>query len=98
MEVVMDANISLINQKRIDLSCLRQICIESPIIVIKTPCGIGKYIFDQIYYENNNLAFQYRLIYDEKFEGYLKIKHNIGDYLKLTPEQLLYTFKFYANS
>ena len=33
---------------------IKELCAESPFLVINTPCGIGKYKFNRIGYSNSN--------------------------------------------
>ena len=90
---------SIINNKNFDLSYLREICLESPILVINTPCGLGKYTFNKIIYDfNNNLIFEYKLLIDESFKDTVFIKYNLGEYFKLSVDQLLFTIKNYNHS
>ena len=78
---------------------MRDLCRDSPILIINTPCGVGKYTFNKIIYdENNDVVFEYRLIGDELFRDTTNIRYNLGEYFRMTAEQLVYTFKYYANS
>ena len=47
-------------------SYIEELCHQSPFLVINTPCGIGKYKFNKIGYDDNkNLVLEYVLIDDE---------------------------------
>ncbi len=89
----------IIEKETFNLNNLRDLCRDSPILVINTPCGVGKYTFNKIIYdENNDVVFEYRLIGDELFRDTTNIRYNLGEYFRMTAEQLVYTFKYYANS
>ena len=78
---------------------LKEICVEQPFLIINTSCGIGKYKFNKIGYDQNNkLIFEYLLIKDTNYKDTTSILFKIGKYYYLTAEQLLYAFKFLANS
>lgn len=78
---------------------LKEICVEQPFLIINTSCGIGKYRFNKIGYNSNNkLIFEYILIEDSNYKDTSKILFKLGKYYYLTAEQLLYAFKFLANS
>ena len=95
----MQSRSQIINKNKFTLQYLRDLCHESPILIISTNCGIGKYTFNKIIYdESNNLIFEYKLILDESFSDTRYIKYKLGEYFRLTAEQLIYTFKYYASS
>ena len=78
---------------------LKSICKDKPFIVINTSCGIGKYRFNKIGYDSKQrLIFEYSLINDNNYKDTSSILFKIGKYYYLTAEQLLYAFKFLANS
>ena len=80
-------------------SFLNQLCHQSPFLVINTPCGIGKYKFNKIGYDDNkSLVLEYVLINDERYKDTSVISGKLGKYYYLTATQLLYAFKHYANS
>ena len=80
-------------------SFFRKLCGDSPFLVINTPCGIGKYKFNKIGYDNNDkMVLEYILIEDKKYKDSKNILHNLGEFYYLSATQLLYAFKFYANS
>ena len=80
-------------------SFLNDLCSQSPFLIINTPCGVGKYKFNKIGYDNNdNLVVEYMLIQDEKYNDTSVIIDKIGKFYYLSAAQLLYAFKFYANS
>ena len=95
----MQSRSQIIDKEKFTLQYLRDLCHESPILIINTSCGIGKYTFNKIIYdENNKLIFEYKLILDESFRDTCHIKYKLGEYFRLTSEQLIFTFKYYANS
>ena len=80
-------------------SFFRKLCSDSPYLIINTECGVGKYKFNKIGYDSNNkLIFEYSLIKDTNYKDTTSILFKIGKYYYLTAEQLLYAFKFLANS
>ena len=47
---------------------IRELCFQTPFLVINTSCGIGKYKFNKIGYDNNDdLVLEYILINDRKY-------------------------------
>ena len=42
------------NIKSNKASYLSELCYQSPFLIINTPCGVGKYKFNKIGYDNNN--------------------------------------------
>ena len=80
-------------------SFFKSLCNDSPFLVINTPCGVGKYKFNKIGHDNNDkMVLEYRLIQDGKYTNSKNILHNLGKFYYLSATQLLYAFKFYANS
>ena len=78
---------------------LKEICVEQPFLIINTSCGIGKYRFNKIGYDSKSkLIFEYSLIKDNNYKDTNNILFKLGEYYYLTAEQLLYAFKFFANS
>ena len=39
-----------------DTKCIREMCKQKPHLILKTQCGIGKYIFSNFSYKNNQLV------------------------------------------
>ncbi len=80
-------------------SFLNELCSQSPFLIINTPCGVGKYKFNKIGYDHNNsLVFEYILTKDDKYQDTNVIIDKIGKFYYLSASQLLYAFKYYANS
>ena len=80
-------------------SFLNELCHQSPFLLINTPCGVGKYKFNKIGYDDNkSLVLEYVLINDERYKDTRVISDKLGKYYYLTATQLLYAFKHYANS
>ena len=46
-----------INSEVRNKSFLNELCHQSPFLVINTPCGIGKYKFNKIGYDDNKISF-----------------------------------------
>ena len=80
-------------------SSIKELCSQSPFLLINTPCGIGKYKFNKVGYDNTNeLILEYKLIDDDRYEDTNIIKHYIGNYYYLSATQVLYAFNYIANS
>ena len=78
---------------------IENICSQSPYLIINTSCGVGRYKFNRIGYNNNDqLILEYLLIDDKKYKDYDIIEHNIGKYYYLSATQVLYAFKYIASS
>ena len=75
------------------------VIIFSPYLIINTECGVGKYKFNKIGYNNNNeMILEYILTNDGTYKDSNNILHSLGKFYYLSATQLLYAFKFYANS
>ena len=78
---------------------IRELCFQTPFIVINTPCGIGKYKFNKIGYDkDDSLILEYTLVNDRKYTDTPNIMYKLGKYFYLSAEQVLYSFKYFANS
>ena len=76
-----------------------KLCEDSPYLIINTECGVGKYKFNKIGYNNKNeMILEYMLTIDNKYTDSNNILHKLGKFYYLSATQLLYAFKFYANS
>ena len=88
-------NVSISKNK----SYFKNFCSDSPFLVINTTCGVGKYKFNKIGYDNKDkMILEYILVNDYKYSDSKTILHNLGKFYYLSAAQLLYAFKFYANS
>ena len=48
---------------------IRELCTQSPFLLINTPCGVGRYKFNSIGYDNNDeIVLEYKLINDNKYQ------------------------------
>tara|TARA_B100000029_G_scaffold516007_1_gene626088 strand:- start:2078 stop:2362 length:285 start_codon:yes stop_codon:yes gene_type:complete len=82
-----------------DKTYFRKLCNDSPYLIINTECGVGKYKFNKIGYDNNDeMILEYILTNDKSYKDSNNILHTLGKYYYLSATQLLYAFKFYANS
>ena len=78
---------------------IKALCNQSPFLIINTPCGVGRYRFDMLTYDNKDrLILKYRLIKDKKFKDTDRIEYVLGKFYYLSAKQFLYAFKHYANS
>ena len=78
---------------------LKEFCYQSPFLVINTECGIGKYKFNKIGYDNNNsLVLEYVIMNDNQYKDTNCIIHKLGKFYYLSATQVLYAFKHYANT
>ena len=98
MKISFNSNNNVSSSKD-DSVFFKKLCNETPYLVINTPCGVGKYKFHKIGYNiNNDLVLEYELINDSRYADSNNIIHKIGQFYYLSATQLLYAFKFYANS
>ena len=80
-------------------SFIQELCHQSPFLIINTPCGVGKYKFNKIGYDNNNsLVLEYILIRDDRYKDSNVIVDKLGQFYYLSATQLLYAFKYYAHT
>ena len=78
---------------------IRELCFQTPFLVINTHCGIGKYKFNKIGYDkDDSLILEYTLVNDRKYTDTPNIMYKLGKYFYLSAEQVLYSFKYFANS
>ena len=78
---------------------IKDVCFQVPFLVINTSCGVGKYKFNKIGYDNHDgLIIEYKLIIDRKYADTPNILYKLGKYYYLSAEQILYAFKYFANS
>ena len=78
---------------------IRELCFQTPFLVINTSCGIGKYKFNKIGYDKEDaLILEYTLIKDRKYHDTPNIIYKLGRFYYLSAEQVLYAFKYFANS
>ena len=75
---------------------LSQICNQNPYIILKTQCGTGKYLFQNISYRNDELLLEFKLINDDDYVDTENIAYNIGKMCFLTASQFLYAFEYQA--
>ena len=80
-------------------SFIQELCHQSPFLIINTPCGVGKYKFNKIGYDNNHsLVLEYILIRDDGYKDTNVIVDKLGQFYYLSATQLLYAFKYYAHT
>ena len=78
---------------------IRELCFQTPFLVINTSCGIGKYKFNKIGYDKDDaLILEYTLVTDHKYHDTPNIMYKLGRFYYLSAEQVLYAFKYFANS
>ena len=87
-----------LKQKLMKLEYLNEVCIHSPSLLIDTQCGVGRYKFNKIGYENDQLIIEFKLLIDSKSKNEVNILHTIGNKCYLTVDQFLYALKFYASA
>ena len=80
------------------LEYLNEVCLHSPALLIDTKCGIGRYKFNKIGYQNDQLVIEFKLLMDSANRDANNIIHNIGNKCYLTVDQFLYALKFYASA
>ena len=79
-----------------DTKCIREMCKQKPHLILKTQCGIGKYIFSNFSYKNNQLVLEFKLVKDSNYQDSDKISYNIGEVCYLTANQYLYAYEYQA--
>ena len=78
---------------------INELCSQSPSLLINTSCGIGKYRFNKVRYnEMGELVLEYKLVDDDNYKDTNIIKYYIGCYYYLSATQVLYAFNYIANS
>ena len=79
-----------------DTECITEMCKQKPHLVLRTQCGIGKYIFNSFCYRNNRFVLEFRLVKDSYYQDSDKISYNIGEVCYLTADQYLYAYEYQA--
>ena len=87
-----------LRQKLMKLEYLNEVCIHSPALMIDTKCGIGKYKFSKIGYQDDQLLIECKLLLDNRNIETSNILHTIGNKCYLTVDQFLYALKYYASA
>ena len=87
-----------LRQRLMKLEYLNEVCLHSPALLIDTKCGIGRYKFNKIGYENDQLIIEFELLIDSTNRDITNILHTIGNKCYLTVDQFLYALKFYASA
>ena len=85
-----------IKDRLMKLEYLNEVCIHSPALTIDTQCGVGRYKFSKLGYQNDQLIIEFKLLLDIKSKDTSNILHTIGDKCYLTVDQFLYALKHYA--
>ena len=79
-----------------DTECITEMCKQKPHLILRTQCGIGKYVFTNFCYRNNQLALEFKLVKDSSYQDSDKISYNIGEVCYLTANQYLYAYEYQA--
>jgi len=87
-----------LRKRLMKLEYLNEVCLHSPALLIDTKCGVGRYKFNKIGYQNNKLIIEVKLLMDSANGDITNIMHTIGNKCYLTVDQFLYALKFYANA
>ena len=87
-----------LRQRLMKLEYLNEVCLHSPALLIDTKCGIGRYKFNKIGYQNDQLIIEFELLIDSANRDVNNILHTIGNKCYLTVDQFLYALKFYASA
>ena len=87
-----------LRKKLMKLEYLNEVCVHSPALLIDTKCGVGRYKFDKIGYQNDKLIIEVKLLMDSANRDITNIVHTIGNKCYLTVDQFLYALKFYASA
>ena len=88
-----------INDSSRSSQSIKALCNQSPFLIINTPCGVGRYKFNRIGYNNKDeIVLEYKLVSDDKYKNTNIIRYNIGEYYYLSATQVLYAFNYIASS
>jgi len=87
-----------LRKRLMKLEYLNEVCLHSPSLLIDTKCGIGRYKFNKIGYQNDQLIIEVKLLMDSSNRDITNIVHTIGNKCYLTVDQFLYALKFYASA
>lgn len=77
---------------------LGEVCKLLPTLLIKTQFGVGKYSFDKLAYQDDELVLHFKLSKGNKQIIHDKIEHYLGDQFIVTADQYLYAYRWYAIS
>ena len=87
-----------IKNRLMKLEYLNEVCIHSRSLLIDTKCGIARYKFNKIGYQDNQLMIECKLLMDSSNRDVINILYSIGNKCYLTIDQFLYALKFYASA
>ena len=87
-----------LRKRLMKLEYLNEVCLHSPSLLIDTKCGVGRYKFNKIGYQNDQLIIEVKLLMDSANRDITNIVHTIGNKCYLTVDQFLYALKFYASA
>ena len=79
-----------------DTECITEMCRQKPHLVLRTQCGVGKYMFSNFCYRNDQFVLEFKLIQDENYKDSDKILYHIGEVCYLTASQYLYAYEYQA--
>ena len=87
-----------IKQRLMSLEYLNEVCTQSPSLLIDTKCGVARYKFNKIGYQDDQLIIEFKLLADSNNKDITNILYSIGSKCYLTVDQFLYALKFYASA
>ena len=87
-----------IKKRLMNLEYLNEVCIHSPSLLIDTKCGVARYKFNKIGYQDDKLMIEFKLLVDSNNRDITNILYSIGNKCYLTVDQFLYALKFYASA
>ncbi len=87
-----------IEQRLKNLEYLNEVCVHSPSLLIDTKCGVARYKFNKIGYQDEQLIIEFKLLVDSHNRDVTNILYSIGNKCYLTVDQFLYALKFYASA
>ena len=79
-----------------EVDCISEMCKQKPHLILRTQCGIGKYMFMNFCFKNDKIVLEFKLIRDDCYEDSDKILYNIGEVCYLTANQYLYAYEYQA--
>ncbi|MBC8198364.1 MAG: hypothetical protein H8E60_10825 [Candidatus Marinimicrobia bacterium] len=77
---------------------LSLVCKLLPTLLIKTEFGVGKYQFEKIIYNEDNLELLFKLSKDNTSIIQDEIEYHIGNQFIISADQYLYAYRWYAIS
>ena len=75
---------------------LDEVCKLLPTLLIKTQFGIGRYQFNKLAYQDDDLVLLFKLSKDNKKLIHDEIEYHFGDQFIISASQYLYAYEYNA--